>query len=61
MFSKEYLVNLSARTGFEPKNLQKQMTLLELLRDIHEHPVLGKKFALKGGTAINLFWFQLIK
>jgi predicted nucleotidyltransferase component of viral defense system len=59
MFSKEYLGNLSVRTGFEPKNLQKQMTLLELLREIRKHPFLGKQFALKGGTAINLFWFQL--
>ncbi len=59
MFSKEYLVNLSMRTGFEPENLQKQMTLLEILREIQKHPVLSKQFALKGGTAINLFWFQL--
>ncbi|MGH7597533.1 MAG: nucleotidyl transferase AbiEii/AbiGii toxin family protein [bacterium] len=59
MFSKEYLVNLSVRTGFEPRNLQKQMALLDLLREIQKHPFLGKRFALKGGTAINLFWFQL--
>jgi len=59
MFSKEYLINLSARTGFEPKNLQRQMILLELLREINMHTLLGKKFALKGGTAINLFWLPL--
>lgn len=59
MFSKEYLANLSARTGFEPRILQRQMILLELLREIHAHTLLGKKFALKGGTAINLFWLPL--
>lgn len=59
MFSKEYLLNLSTQSGFKPESLQKQMTLLVILRDIHNDPFLGKQFALKGGTAINLFWFQL--
>ena len=35
------------------------MALLDLLREINKHPVLGRQFALKGGTAINLFWFPL--
>jgi len=35
------------------------MTLLDLLREISRHPLLGKKFALKGGTAINLLWFPM--
>lgn len=59
MFSKEYLLNLSTHSGFKPESLQKQMTLLVILRDIYNDPFLGKQFALKGGTAINLFWFQL--
>ena len=59
MFSKEYLTILSAQTGFRVDSLQKQMTLLDLLREINRHPLLKKQFALKGGTAINLFWFQL--
>jgi len=59
MFSKEYLSKLSDNTGFPPDSLQKQMTLLDFLREINRHPLLDKKFALKGGTAINLFWFQL--
>ncbi len=59
MFSKEYLTQLSQKTGFRPDSLQKQMTLLDLLREVNRHPLLGKQFALKGGTAINLFWFQL--
>jgi predicted nucleotidyltransferase component of viral defense system len=59
MFSKEYLTKLSQNTGFRLESLQKQMTLLDLLREINRHPFLKKEFALKGGTAINLLWFQL--
>ncbi|TSA19330.1 nucleotidyl transferase AbiEii/AbiGii toxin family protein [bacterium] len=59
MFSKEYLLKLSKDTGFLPEGLQKQMTLLDLLREISRHPLLRTKFALKGGTALNLFWFPL--
>jgi predicted nucleotidyltransferase component of viral defense system len=59
MFSKEYLTKLTAQTGFRADSLQKQMTLLDLLREITRHPLLKRQFVLKGGTAINLFWFQL--
>jgi predicted nucleotidyltransferase component of viral defense system len=59
LFSKEYLQKLSEQTGFLPEGLQKQMTLLDLLREISRHPLLRTKFALKGGTALNLFWFPL--
>lgn len=59
MFSKEYIQKLSVKTGFPVESLQKQMTLLDILREIGRHPYLKNKFALKGGTAINLFWFQL--
>ncbi len=59
MFSREYLAALSKKTGFRADSLQKQMALLDILRGINEHPKLGKQYALKGGTAINLFWFQL--
>lgn len=59
MFSREYLERMSQRTDFPTESLQKQMTLLDLLREISRHPLLRKKFALKGGTAINLFWFPL--
>jgi predicted nucleotidyltransferase component of viral defense system len=59
VFSKEYLLKLSKDTGFLPEGLQKQMALLDLLREISRHPLLRTKFALKGGTALNLFWFPL--
>ena len=35
------------------------MTLLLILREIQKHPILSKAFGLRGGTAINLFWFNL--
>lgn len=59
MFSKEYLEKMSQRTHFLGESLQKQMILVDLLREISRHPFLRKKFALRGGTAINLFWFPL--
>lgn len=59
MFSVEYLTRLAERTGFRADGLQKQMTLLSILRDINRHPSLKTAYALKGGTAINLLWFPL--
>jgi len=59
MFSKEYLTKLAEQTGFRLESLQKQMILIDLLREINRHPFLKKQFTLKGGTAINLFWFRL--
>jgi predicted nucleotidyltransferase component of viral defense system len=59
MFSRQYLDTLAARTGFNVAALQKQMSLIVILRDMQQHPLLGKKFVLRGGTAINLFWYEL--
>ncbi|MBU2446033.1 MAG: nucleotidyl transferase AbiEii/AbiGii toxin family protein [Bacteroidetes bacterium] len=59
MFSAEYLNALSAKTGFQASSLQKQMSLIILLREIRKHPLLSKAYVLRGGTAINLFWFEL--
>ena len=59
MFSAEYLTRLAERTGFRTDGLQKQMTLLSILRDVNRHPTLKEAYALKGGTAINLIWFPL--
>ncbi len=58
-FSRQYLEQLASRTGFPTESLQKQMALLDLLRELSRHPRLGKAYALKGGTAINLFFFEL--
>ena len=59
MFSAEYLNALAAKTGFQTASLQKQMSLIIILREIQRHPLLSKAFVLRGGTAINLFWYNL--
>ncbi|MEK9136727.1 MAG: nucleotidyl transferase AbiEii/AbiGii toxin family protein, partial [Bacteroidota bacterium] len=59
MFSAEYLNALAAKTGFQTASLQKQMSLIIILREIQRHPLLSKAFVLRGGKAINLFWYNL--
>jgi len=52
IFSAEYLGRLSSETG-------KFCYLIRILQNIAEHPFLKSRLALKGGTAINLFYFEL--
>jgi hypothetical protein len=59
MFSAEYLNALAAQTGFQATSLQKEMSLIVILREIQRHPLLNKAYILRGGTAINLFWNDL--
>ncbi len=49
----------SEATGFRPEVLEKVIHLLNLLTVFQRHPALGARFALKGGTALNLFCFDL--
>ena len=44
---------------FPPQTADKVERLLDLLEEIGEHPDLAGKFALHGGTAINLFMLNL--
>ena len=46
-------------TGFQPELLEKTFHLLGLLNAINSHPFLRGKLALKGGTALNLFVFDV--
>jgi len=46
-------------TGFRPEVLEKVILLLDLLGTIQTHPFLRGKLALKGGTALNLFLFDV--
>ena len=46
-------------TGFRPDVLEKVAQLLSLLSAIESHPFLKGRFALKGGTALNLFFFDI--
>ncbi len=49
----------SEATGFRPEVLEKVIHLLNLLAVFKRHPALGSRLALKGGTALNLFYFDL--
>jgi predicted nucleotidyltransferase component of viral defense system len=46
-------------TGFRAEALEKLFRLLELLEGFRSHPFLKSRVALKGGTALNLFVFDV--
>lgn len=49
----------AATTGFLPETLDKVIRLIGLLDAFRSHPFLKDRVALKGGTALNLFVFDL--
>jgi predicted nucleotidyltransferase component of viral defense system len=51
--------NLESVEKFQAEPLEKVRHLLELLASLCSHPFLKERIALKGGTALNLFVFQL--
>ena len=53
------LQRLAAQTGYRPDTLEKRLRLLELLDEIAQGPVLSQRLALKGGTALNVFYLDL--
>ncbi|MBX9695964.1 MAG: nucleotidyl transferase AbiEii/AbiGii toxin family protein [Cyanobacteria bacterium] len=57
--SQEVLDKLAGTTGFQQDTLEKVSYLLVLLNAIAEDDFLRKKLVLKGGTALNLFFFDL--
>lgn len=57
--SRERVERLSAETGFLPRYVEKVVRLLDLLEEIQSHPDLKDQFVLKGGTALNVFFFDL--
>ena len=57
--SAQRLQGLAAETGFQPGTLEKVLRLLDLLQEIARDRVLSDRFALKGGTALNLFQLGL--
>lgn len=57
--SLEKLTSQAASTGFRPDVLEKVAHLLGLLEALRSHPFLKGKLALKGGTALNLFVFNI--
>ena len=57
--SPERLAAEAEATGFRPDVLEKVARLLGLLQAIQSHPFLKGKLVLKGGTALNLFIFEI--
>lgn len=57
--SKEKLHKEATTTGFRPEILEKVWHLMTILNAINEHFLLSGKLILKGGTALNLFIFDL--
>lgn len=57
--SPERLRAESEATGFRPEVLEKVIHLLNLLGCLQRHPALAGRLALKGGTALNLFHFDV--
>ena len=47
------------QTGFDQLYIEKVLRLLGILELFFSTPVLKDKYVLKGGTALNLFYFQL--
>jgi predicted nucleotidyltransferase component of viral defense system len=57
--SPEMLTAQAETTGFRPDMLEKVGLLLQLLDAVRSHPFLKDKLVLKGGTALNLFIFDV--
>ena len=57
--SPEKLAAEAEATGFRPDVLEKVAHLLGLLDALRSHPFLKGKLVLKGGTALNLFVFDV--
>lgn len=57
--SHEKLTAQAEATGFRPDVLEKVAHLLGLLNALDSHPFLKGKLVLKGGTALNLFVFDV--
>jgi len=59
ILSQEKLFAEAGATGFRVEILEKIFHLFSLLKGFRSHPYLKDRLALKGGTALNLFIFDL--
>ncbi|MCE5276423.1 MAG: nucleotidyl transferase AbiEii/AbiGii toxin family protein [Planctomycetaceae bacterium] len=57
--SRQKLTREAQATGFRPEILEKVIHLLNLLEGFNSHPFLKGRWVLKGGTALNLFLFDM--
>jgi predicted nucleotidyltransferase component of viral defense system len=59
MLTEDDLERAAAATGFQTEPLEKVVRLLSLLDGLRGHPFLKPRVVLKGGTALNLFVFDV--
>lgn len=59
MASREQLLERARETGWNAVLLEKVLRLLDLLGGLRRHPYLRDRWALKGGTALNLFLMEV--
>lgn len=58
-FPKDLLQSESAATGFRSDILEKVLQITHLLKQLIRHPFLKGRIVLKGGTALNLFLWDV--
>ncbi len=58
-FDERTILATQQETNFELLYIEKVLRLLDVLELFCKDPVLKDKYALKGGTALNLFYFAL--
>jgi len=59
MLTEMELLREAAASGFRADVLEKVIRLMELLETLRSHPYLKTRVALKGGTALNLYVFDV--
>lgn len=57
--SRQQIVEYAKQANFRPEIVEKVVHLIELLGALDSHQDLRGMWVLKGGTALNLFWYQL--
>ena len=57
--SRKDVLSIAESVGFKANMVEKVIYLLNLLNTINSHPFLKGKLVLKGGTALNLFVFNV--
>jgi len=57
--SENELMREAKETGFRPEIMEKVWHLMAILDGISVHPFLKERLVLKGGTVLNLFFFDL--
>ncbi len=53
--STQTLQRIASETGHQVGTIEKVMRLLDILQEIARSRILSEQFALKGGTALNVF------